>query len=392
MPTLRGWALTGAGLALAMLWILFGDEELLLGGVFFLIASLAAVGYVRGSTLPVRIDRTISPAAVHDGDNATVVLGLSNIGARMLTNVSIVDEVIGLGSAGFEMSRLEPGHTAFATYRVACRPRGVYEVGPAITTSSDPLGLAERAMIQGTTDRLVVYPRVEPLRGFPTVIGQSPAPSTSRPEHSRGGGEDFYTLRSYQRGDDLRRVHWPWSAKTDELMIRQLETPWQSRALVLLDVRASSYESAEAFEKSVSGAASVLAHLIRAGFQADFWDGGEIVLDASRYPTTLERLAVVRPEYRLDLEASASRVRFRGGGGALIIVTGDADRVLVSVQRRFTADYPMTILMSCSSTTPQAIAEFQRLGATTILNKPTQSWAEAWGRAMTESWNAVSPR
>ena len=59
----------------------------------------------------------------------------------------------------------------------------------------------------------------------------------SRPEFSRRGGEDFYTLRSYQEGDDLRRVHWASSAKLDELMIRQMETPWQSRALVFFDVR-----------------------------------------------------------------------------------------------------------------------------------------------------------
>ena len=47
-------------------------------------------------------------------------------------------------------------------------------------------------------------------------------------------------------------------AKLDELMIRQLETPWQSQALVFFDGRGSSYDSVDAFEKAVSGAASVI--------------------------------------------------------------------------------------------------------------------------------------
>ena len=50
-------------------------------------------------------------------------------------------------------------------------------------------------------------------------------------------GEDFYALRPYVVGDDLRRVHWPSTARHDELMVRQDELPWQDRTTVLLDVR-----------------------------------------------------------------------------------------------------------------------------------------------------------
>ena len=36
----------GAGLALIILWWVFGDPELLLTGIFFVVAELAAIGYV----------------------------------------------------------------------------------------------------------------------------------------------------------------------------------------------------------------------------------------------------------------------------------------------------------------------------------------------------------
>lgn len=390
MPTIRGWALLGAGLALIVLWWLLGDEELLMTGAFFILAQLAAVAYVRLYRPDLRVGRRLGSAAVHNGDTVQVTLTLRNPGRRTVRNLSIVDEVERLGVARFEIAGIGGGAVASATYRVMCRPRGIYRVGPSRATSSDPLGLAELPAPAGPVDQLIVYPTVEKLTGFPVVRGQDPSMAASRPEHAQRGGEDFYTLREYQRGDDLRRVHWPSSAKTDQLMIRQLETPWQSRALVLLDVRTHVYESADAFETAVSGAASVVTHLVRSGFDADLWAGDPNAIDATKYGTAMEKLALVQPNPAIDLEAVASRIRQKGGGGALVIVTGIADRTLVSVQQLLTRDYPTTVLLGTSSTTPQTLAGFHRLGVTTVTVPPGSDWAPQWLISMGEAWASVS--
>jgi len=214
--------------------------------------------------------------------------------------------------------------------------------------------------------------------------------AATRPEHAQRGGEDFYTLREYQRGDDLRRVHWPSSAKMDQLMIRQLETPWQSRALVLLDVRSAVYESEEAFETAVSGAASVVTHLVQSGFEADLWSGDPNAIDATRYGAAMERLALVQPSEAIDLDAVAMRMRQKGGGGALVMITGTADRALVSVQQLLARDYPTTVLLGASSTTPQALAGFHRLGVTTVTVPPGGTWAKQWLISIGEAWDTAS--
>lgn len=390
MLTVRGWAVLGAGLAIVVLWWMLGDPELLLTSTFMVIIALAAVLYVRLHDPRLTIGRRLGSTTVHNGDTTTVTLLLENRGNRTLRHLSVSDEVQNLGLATFELSSLGPGQSASATYRVTCRPRGIYEVGPAWASTTDPLGLAELSSEPGPIDRIVVYPTVEEFNGFPITSGQDPAMNASRPEHSQRGGEDFYTLREYQRGDDLRRIHWPTSAKTEELMIRQLETPWQSRALVLLDVRPEVYESADAFETAVSGAASVVTHLVGSGFDADLWAGDAHTMDASRYSAAMERLALVQPDPQIDISAVASRIRQIGGGGALVLVTGSADRPLLGVQQLLSGDYNATILMAAATSTSQTLIGFHRMGVTSITVEPGDEWAEHWSRAMRSTWAAAS--
>lgn len=390
MPSARGWALLGAGSALGILWWVFGDPELLLAGIFLVLGALGALAYVRLHKPTMLISRRLGAPAVHDGETTMVTLVVDNRTRRSVPHLTMIDEVESLGVAGFEVARLAPGERASASYRVTCSPRGVYRVGPARGHVSDPLGLAELPVRASALDRIVVYPAVERLSGFPQVSGRDPVVHAARPEHNQRGGEDFYTLREYNRGDDLRRIHWPSSAKTDELMIRQMETPWQSRALVLFDVRESVYESAAAFETAVSGAASVLGHLVRAGFDADFWAGEADTVDAARYTAIMERLALVQTDPAIDLRAVATRIRHSGGGGALVLVTGVPDREMLAVQRLLAHDYGHTIVMSVSSTTPQTVIGFHRAGAATVVVEPGAKWAPTWLKIMKATWADAS--
>jgi uncharacterized protein (DUF58 family) len=78
------------------------------------------------------------------------------------------------------------------------------------------------------------------------------------------GGDEFHSLRPYVIGDDLRRVHWPSTARRDELTVRQDERHQQGRTTVLLDVRRAVHTD-ESFERAVSAAASLLVAAVRRG-------------------------------------------------------------------------------------------------------------------------------
>lgn len=390
MLTERGWAALGVAAALVVLWVALGEIELLAGGVIVGTAVVAAVILTRIFRPHVGVVRRLSPSLVHEGDKAAVDAVISNHGTRALTNVTFIDDVGELGRAVFEAGTIRPGAAGDAEYQILCRPRGVYPVGPLTATVTDPLRLAAVSTAVPAIDRLIVYPEVEDLIGFPMTRGRDPAMQASRPEFSRRGGEDFYTLREYVYGDDLRRVHWPSSAKTDELMIRQLETPWQSRALVILDLRWDAYESDACFEKAVRGAASMVHHLAREGFDADLWAGGVAATPISQYGAVMEKLAVVDRERRLDIRAVAARLKSVGRGGALVLVTGVPDSDLLEVQRLMAREYRTTVVLTASETSSSGEIAFQRAGAVTVNVAPGEPWAAAWSKVVGRTWSNAS--
>jgi len=392
MPTLRGWGALGAALALGALWIGFG-ERLLLGVALFLFFSVVLGSiYVRRGVPRVSARRTITPAQVHDGDRAVVEIEL--ISASRVHQVVVSDTVHKLGSARFVARRLFPDTPMVARYEVLSRPRGVYQVGPASVVVRDPLAMAEAGRPVGRVDRLVVYPAVEDLRGLPMVRGQDPTVNTARSSFSPTGGDDFFTLREYQRGDDLRHVHWPSSAKRDNLMIKQLEMPWQSRGLVLLNPRAESYVSAESFEHAVRGAASALRHLFRAGFNPTLWLGQSdptTLSSQQAYGVAMEALAVASTRELVSLPAMIKRLT-RGGiaGGAFVLVTGEADAQDVEAYRLLSSDYAKSVVMTVARNETESIIQLKRVGAIAVQAGPGAAWAPAWREAMESAWSTAT--
>jgi uncharacterized protein (DUF58 family) len=390
MPTGRGWGLLGAGLALTACWWILGDPELFVVAAFLVAAVLIALVYVHFASTRVSIGRQLPSSPVHSGETTSITL-LARASGRTVRSLRLADNVHGLGRATFQVARIRPEEQVTASYRVTCRPRGIYRVGPTTGSVTDPLGLAEIGIRKGPVDRLVVYPYVEELR-FPIIRGSRAPVDARRPEHVHRGGEDFDTLREFQQGDDLRRIHWPSTARTDQLMIRQLDAPWQSRAMVILDTRSNVYESADAFETAVSGTASIVTYLISTGHATDLWTTESELTDATHYSAAMELLAAVEPEEDLDIAAAATQLRGRGGGGALVIVTGSADRELLSVNTLLASDYSQTLLMMVSTSTPQAIVGYQRLGAVTVQVPPGSAWSHALQSSVRTSWETASAR
>lgn len=317
--TLRGRCFLGAGLAAVLCGVQLGQDDFVRIGLLVLVVPLAAWAVVRLRDPRPRVVRDLGDRRVEAGATAPVDLALDARDARV-PGVLVQDQVPpALGTARrFWVPPLAPGEQVRMTYVVRTSRRGRYPVGPVQLRRGDPLGMVEATTTLGTADSLLVTPRTEPLPTIP-LLGRLAGAGDQRAREVLGGGSPDVTTREYRVGDDLRRIHWPTSARTDTLMVRREEQDWQLRCTLLLDDRRFSHRSGRGgtFEAAVSATASLVRHLGARGYAV------HLATAAGLHPGTddlLEQLALVAPssEHRLDL----GWVGTTHHGGLLVAVLG----------------------------------------------------------------------
>ena len=213
-----------------------------------------------------------------------------------------------------------------AAYRLPTTRRGQVSVGPLVAEFFDTFGLVSRTWQAAGTSELLVLPKVDLVVPAPLATGRDPhSGAVNRNTLGRLNG-DFYALREYHPGDDLRRVHWAASARHDDLLIRQDEVPWQGRTTILLDTRTTAFDF-DSFEAAVSAAASVASACIKRGDvvrlvttdQADTGYGS----GAPHLHGILRELATTATTPLGDLRASIANLQGAANAGCLVSIVGD---------------------------------------------------------------------
>jgi uncharacterized protein (DUF58 family) len=195
-------------------------------------------------------------------------------------------------------------------------------IGPMAVDRTDAFGLTRRRVLLDGRDELLVTPEVEDLRA-PAEATSVTNVGSARARQLLRTGEEYYTMRGYQEGDDLRRIHWPSVARTGELMIRQDEASRRAAGLIYLDNRESMLgpERGAAFERAVSCAASIGALFTRNGFAL------RLAMDETPITTVdedafLDLLAGVRPARGRTLGRVMTGLRLAGAQDTSLVFVG----------------------------------------------------------------------
>jgi uncharacterized protein (DUF58 family) len=326
MLTRQGWLVGAGAVALLAGGRLLGLVELLALGVVALALLVSSWVLVASSRLELEVGRAVHPTRVHVGTTSRVELTVRNQRAGTTPVLRLHDPVSGTRGADLSVAPLGRGERTVAVYRLPTDRRGIVQVGPLDVVVGDPFGLTTLATTAAPQIELTVYPHIDQIAPLPYTTGHDPLAGARQPNSMGRTGEDFYALRPYVVGDDLRRIHWPSTARHDELLVRQNEQPWQGRTTVLLDVRKAAH-AGESLELAVSAAASIVAatakrqDLVRLittdGADSDFAPGSD------HLEAIMEHLAVVPAAVAGSLRRSVELLSRRSTGGALVAIVAD---------------------------------------------------------------------
>ena len=324
MPTKAGWSLLVlAGVVLAAGRILALVEFYLLGGMAVALL-LAAVAWVAVRRVRLEITRSITPTRVMAGDAARVDLEVRNANRTATPVLRLSDAVSGTRGANLLLSPLRRSSSVRATYQLPTERRGVLDVGPLTVRITDPFGLARASLQAAGVSKLVVYPTVHRVRARSVSSGTRTTQAIGAAAWLNDQGDDFNALRQYVVGDDLRRVHWPSTARHDELMVRQDEMPQIGRTTIVLDVD-EDRTSPEALDVAVSAAASLIEAVRASGDQVRLVSGDGTDTGCTRshvgIGSAMEYLATVQPQSAAPLAQAIGQVLHAPGEATLVTIT-----------------------------------------------------------------------
>ncbi|MBX7259401.1 MAG: DUF58 domain-containing protein [Candidatus Hydrogenedentes bacterium] len=222
----------------------------------FVLVSAFLSGY---SLRKLHIERE-APAAAHRDEAFALTIRIENR-RRILPSISVrVENADAPGvSIGYVMAI--PGkHTAIVRTNGKFEKRGVYELPDIVLVTSFPFGLIESRRRIRDPHEIVVYPRVHAVR---TAVVEKSRATGEIPQISRGAGDEFFSLRDYIPGDDLRHIAWRASARSGTLLVKELEKQATRRVVFVFDSRRVDLpDFDDHFEQAIELVASLAQSLL----------------------------------------------------------------------------------------------------------------------------------
>jgi uncharacterized protein (DUF58 family) len=235
----------------------FGSKTLYPVGLGLPAAVLLAWVWTRLANRPLQLRRSLPVAHRVEGDDVEIAVELVAERALLPARWILRERIGKLGER--ETSLKASGRTS---YVLKALPRGRYAFEESRAVIEDPLGLERIERPLESTGALLVYPRLAELD---RLFSESGAFSRDgrRLLLRRPSGFELHSVREYEQGESLRKVHWRTTARRGQLMVKDLEDSPRDEVAVVLDADPAAVVG-ESFEVQVRAAGSILrAHATR---------------------------------------------------------------------------------------------------------------------------------
>ncbi|MGE3818104.1 MAG: DUF58 domain-containing protein [Isosphaeraceae bacterium] len=282
---------------------------------FLLAAGLAAV-LVVGTVWPWIAVRglsgtlTFSRARVREGETVTTRVALRNRMPWGAWGVTI-REAFPDGDRGLKASLAQAAgwRTTEACWEWEPACRGEYPRSILRITSAFPFGLWEASRQLAVSAPLLVWPRTFSVGPIPEAANGESGDGLA-PRNKPGTSGDLLGVRPYRRGDAIRRIHWPQTARHGELVVCELQAIAVPRVQVVLDIGTDEGAGSDPDglrEWSIRVAASFAEDWIGQGAEVELLCGGEAVSARAgtvrtRQARILDALARLQPDGQPSLQ------------------------------------------------------------------------------------------
>lgn len=254
-----GAAVTAVVLVVTGLW--WNYEELValgLGAVGIIVVAV----WVSQRPLRASIVRRLTTVRVPRGDPILAEYRIRNATRFRSARATLVDRCDDQ-TCRVDVPAVAAATESTVTGSIPTRRRGVFDVGPIEVERVDPFSLTVGRRRLDARSLVTVHPKVYDLigpQGAMRVVESESALRRATSDPMSG----FVSMRQYVEGDDPRLIHWPTTARTGTLMVREHVEVRRPEFTVVLDAAATA-ASADDFEEAVDVAATLAVHAIRSG-------------------------------------------------------------------------------------------------------------------------------
>lgn len=215
-----------------------------------------------------------------------------------------------------------------------CMQRGLYRLGPWRLRTGDPFGFFEVERPYNSTEEIIIHPPI--VADIPIPL--PPGRNEGRSRRARQAWQALVnagSVRDYRSGDPLQRIHWPTTARRDELMVQEFDQDAAGDIWLVVDCDAAVHagEGSEGtMEKAVLLAAALAARadVERRQIGIAAFGGQPQLVRPGRgrgHQWRLFRaLALVQPDGQTDLGRTLDELAgLAGRGASALIITPSAE-------------------------------------------------------------------
>jgi uncharacterized protein (DUF58 family) len=223
----------------------------------------------RAPIINLRVKRELEAMNAFEGDELKVTLHFENLGEK-LDFAEVTDALpdgveLTLGSNVFPIS-LEGKSTLTIEYKIKFARRGRYIWNDLHVRWNDPAQMRLIGVPIAEGGEVRVMPKMQDLKKADLRPHRVRMHVGNIPSTVLGPGLEFYGMREYSDGDELRHINWKASARRDRLLTNEYETERSGDVVIIVDGRSAApgqLSTNKLMDASVEVASSVSAHLLR---------------------------------------------------------------------------------------------------------------------------------